>query len=104
MTAENEYKQMIISVQRKLKAAGAEVPAYKIEMVIEAYDDHCIENMPDLDEGEFYEFVQDKILFDDSMPPLSKEQLEKLTDIHMEYLASKGVIPEDWNEDEDEDE
>jgi hypothetical protein len=100
MTAENKYQEILFGVSKELKAIGYKIEPDVVELVIETYEDHCIENTPDLDEDEFYEFVQDKILFDDSMPPLSKEQLEKLTDIHMEYLVSKGVIPEDWSEEE----
>jgi hypothetical protein len=97
---ENDFLMMAVDVQKRLEAKGRFFSLERVQAVMEAYDDHCEDNAPQLDEDEFYDFVQDKLIFDKSMPPLTKEHLEKLTNIHMEFLASKGLIPEDWNEDE----
>lgn len=104
MNAEDRAKQDSIAVQRKLKQAGVDLPLYKIEMVLEAYDDHMFEVAPKIDEDEMNAFIIDELMLDpDVKESVSQEMLERIDEARFDYFVSIGIITtlEDDEEDDE---
>lgn len=89
-------------VKKKLTNGGFEIPMYVIEAVIEAYNEYIEETIPDIDGEELNRFILDEMAFEVGGGKITPELLDKISNAHMDFLAAKGIIPEDWSEDNEE--
>lgn len=101
MTQEEIEKNEALKVKSILRRKGYMVDLYVIEAVLDAYGDYVQDEMPPIDSDEVNAYIIDELAFDPEIKQeITPDLLDKIADAHVAFLVDKGIVPEDWEEEE----